>query len=294
MNNQSSQQTSQEFLDPDNRETLLKFLRGRNANINEGMIDIVNMMSPLRVMEKVMQDNSVGPAAQSFFKKIEATNNGAKPGENFEDFLWRYIESDDVPSIAEDELDGLALVYEKISGTGPQQETNDNEDEPDVMEQEKPKQTDSGIKLQVKPHPSDVPQNDLPDESATNQREVKVEPAPKAPEKAKGNLKEAIKASQIDLVKEMEIDKLPKEEQEKVLLELGDIIQQRILLRVVEEFPEDKKEQLLKLTESKDASPEQFNEFVEKNLPNIEEIVSDEVEKYKKEMLDFTKEVLGE
>ena len=291
MNDQLLQQDSQGFLDPDNRETLLKFLKEKSRDISEEAVDIVNRMAPLRVMEKVLGDSSLSPEAQVFFRKIEATNNGAKPGESFEDFLWRYIESDDVSAISEDELDGLAEVYQKISGI--QSKQKDNTDLESEQKKEKvEEQTGVGIKLQVKPHPEDVAQNDVAKEDEKGLEKAEI--AEDAKEKKAGSsLKEAIKSSQIDLVRELEIDQLPKEEQEKSLLQMGDIIQQRILLRVVEEFPENKKDELLKLTENKDASPDEFNKFVEENLPNIEEIVSDEVEKYKREALDFTKEVVG-
>jgi hypothetical protein len=285
MSNQNLQSESQDFLDPENRETLLKFLKGHNLNVNEEMIDVVNRMAPLRVMEKVLGDDALSQQAKGFFEKIEATNNGAKPGENFEDFLWRYIESDDIPAIAEEELEGLAEVYEKVSGIESQDSFEKEFDQPEIeQEKEVPDTKTGGIKLQVKAHPDDA--------NKSSQIENGEEEAGKVEEKT--NLKETIKKSQVDLVKKLGIDKLPQAEQEKAILQMGEVIQQRILIRIAEEFPEDKKDELLKLMQDKETTPEKFNEFVAQNLPNVEEIVSSEVESYKKESLDFAKDVLGE
>ncbi|MEA2007408.1 MAG: DUF5663 domain-containing protein [Patescibacteria group bacterium] len=108
------------------------------------------------------------------------------------------------------------------------------------------------------------------------------------------NLKKNIQDAKIDLVKELGIDKLSKEKQEELLVQMGEVLQQRIVLRIVEEFPEDKKDELLKVFESKDKSPDEINAFIEKNLPNAEELVLDEIGAYKRESVDFTSDLLGE
>ena len=57
------------------------------------------------------------------------------------------------------------------------------------------------------------------------------------------NLKKNIQDAKIDLVKELGIDKLSKKKQEKLLMQMGEVLQQRIILRIIEEFPEDKKDE---------------------------------------------------
>jgi galactose-1-phosphate uridylyltransferase len=108
------------------------------------------------------------------------------------------------------------------------------------------------------------------------------------------NLKKNIQDAKIDLVKELGIDILPKEKQEELLVQMGEVLQQRIVLRIVEEFPEEKKDELLKIFESKDKSPDEINAFIESNLPNAEQLVLDEIGTYKRESVEFTSDILGE
>lgn len=108
------------------------------------------------------------------------------------------------------------------------------------------------------------------------------------------SLKENIKAAQIDLIKELGINELPQEQREETLLQMGEIIQQRIVLRIVAELPEDKKEAFANVVNSEDESGEAVDTFLGENLPNLEEIILDEIGKYKKEMKEFMNNAIGE
>lgn len=108
------------------------------------------------------------------------------------------------------------------------------------------------------------------------------------------SLKENIKAAQIDLIKELGINELPQQQREETLLQMGEIIQQRIVLRIVAELPEDKKEAFANVVNSEDESGEAIDAFLEENLPNLEELVLDEIGKYKKEMKEFMDNAVGE
>jgi len=108
------------------------------------------------------------------------------------------------------------------------------------------------------------------------------------------NLKKNIQDAKIDLVKELGIDKLSKEKQEKLLVQMGEVLQQRIILRIVEEFPEDKKDELLKMLEEKKDSPDEINSFIETNLSNAEDLIMDEIGAYKRESVEFISGALGD
>lgn len=106
------------------------------------------------------------------------------------------------------------------------------------------------------------------------------------------DLKKNIQDAKIDLVKELGIDQLPKEKQEESLLQIGEVLQQRVLLRIVEEFPEDKKDELLKMLEAEKGDAEQVSSFIETNLPNAEELIADEIGGYKRESVEFMNEMM--
>jgi len=108
------------------------------------------------------------------------------------------------------------------------------------------------------------------------------------------SLKENIKAAQIDLIKELGINELPQEQREETLLQMGEIIQQRIVLRIVAELPEDKKEAFANAVNSEDESGEAVDAFLAENLPNLEELILDEIGKYKNEMKEFMNDAMGE
>ncbi|MBT3355831.1 hypothetical protein HN784_01120 [bacterium] len=101
------------------------------------------------------------------------------------------------------------------------------------------------------------------------------------------SLKESIKAAQIDLIKELGINDLPQEQREETLTQMSEVIQQRIVLRIVEELPADKKEGFADVVNNSAEEPEAIDTFLTENLPNVEELVLEEIGKYKAEMLEF-------
>jgi hypothetical protein len=108
------------------------------------------------------------------------------------------------------------------------------------------------------------------------------------------SLKENIKAAQVDLIKELGINELPQEQRDETLLQMGEIIQQRIVLRIVTELPEDKKEGFANVVNSEDKSGEAVDKFLTENLSNLEELILDEIGKYKNEMKEFMDNTMKE
>ena len=105
-------------------------------------------------------------------------------------------------------------------------------------------------------------------------------------------LKEKIEAAQIDLIKELGIDKLEKSQKEELLIQIGEILQQRIVLRIVEELPEEKQDEFKTILEKAEENPEQLDKYLEENIPGVEDMILEEIGEYKKGASDFMKQTL--
>lgn len=101
------------------------------------------------------------------------------------------------------------------------------------------------------------------------------------------SLAKNIKAAQMDLVKELGIDQLPREQQEELLVQISEVMQQRIVLRLVGELPENKKEEFGKIVEENKEDPQPMENFLRENIPDVEEKILDEIGKYKVEVKEF-------
>jgi len=108
------------------------------------------------------------------------------------------------------------------------------------------------------------------------------------------NLKENIKAAQIDLIKDLGIDKLEPTQKEKLLTQIGEILQQRIVLRIVEELPEGKQDEFQTILEKSQDDPTLLDKFLEENIPGVEGLILAEIGEYKKSATDFMSQSLGE
>lgn len=96
------------------------------------------------------------------------------------------------------------------------------------------------------------------------------------------NLKEKIKAAQIDLIKELGIDKLEPEQKEKIVMDIGEILQQRIVIRVVEELPDEKQDEFKEILDKGEENPELIDDFLKENVPGLEDMILEEIGEYKK------------
>lgn len=94
---------------------------------------------------------------------------------------------------------------------------------------------------------------------------------------------------QKEIIKELGLLNLPGKEQEEALLTVGRIIFQAVLIRIMEELLDEKKDELEKIiTESPD-DEEKIMEFLQTNVPKLDEIVKEEIINFKKETLDLAK-----
>jgi hypothetical protein len=108
------------------------------------------------------------------------------------------------------------------------------------------------------------------------------------------NLKETIKAAQLDLIKELGIDKLNSEQKEKIITDIGEVIQKRIVIRIIEELPNEKQDEFQGLLNKAQENPELLDEFLKENIPDLEDMILEEIGEYKKGAVDFMKKTTEE
>ncbi len=96
---------------------------------------------------------------------------------------------------------------------------------------------------------------------------------------------------QKNIIKELGLDKLSEKEQEETLLSIGKIIFQSVLIRTMEELDDKDKDEFEKILSEKPNDEEMILGFLKKKLPNLNEIVNDEVSKFKQGSVDFMKAI---
>ncbi|MCX6779362.1 MAG: hypothetical protein NTU97_03975 [Candidatus Magasanikbacteria bacterium] len=90
-----------------------------------------------------------------------------------------------------------------------------------------------------------------------------------------------------DVSAEIGLDKMPPEEQQETLKKIGDIIFQRVMMRMIEELSEEAKTELDKLLEEKKNDPEVMLTFLRSKISNFDDLVMEEVVGFKKEATDL-------
>lgn len=93
------------------------------------------------------------------------------------------------------------------------------------------------------------------------------------------------KALEANLFEELQLNELPLAEKEKILLDVGEIINKRILLRITEALPDERAEELETLLADYADQPEKIEIFFRQEIPNLEEIVQEEIADYKDTLL---------
>jgi len=78
----------------------------------------------------------------------------------------------------------------------------------------------------------------------------------------------------------LEIENLPAEEQEEIILRVGGIIYQNVLMRVMEIMTDEDQDEFEKLLD-KNAQPEEIFSFLKANVHDFEKIIEEEALKFK-------------
>lgn len=88
----------------------------------------------------------------------------------------------------------------------------------------------------------------------------------------------------VDLIKELHLDMLPTEERQKMLDEMSELIGRAIWLRILDNLNDEQVEKLNSLIDS-GADHAHMTDFLKQNIPSIEDIIREEVAKYKEMMM---------
>lgn len=102
-----------------------------------------------------------------------------------------------------------------------------------------------------------------------------------------------------NLITELGIDKLPPERQAELLLKIGDTIYKAVMTRVVEELSDEDRTAFDRLLDEKPADAgrqddeEAVFSFLRSKLPNLDEIVNEEIAEFKKESIETMAAITG-
>ena len=94
-----------------------------------------------------------------------------------------------------------------------------------------------------------------------------------------------------NIINDLGIGALPKEQQEEALFSIGNIIFQKVLIKVIENMAEADKDAFEKLLFEKGNEPEIILNFLRLKVDNLDAIVIEEIGKFKQESVDFMKNI---
>jgi hypothetical protein len=86
-----------------------------------------------------------------------------------------------------------------------------------------------------------------------------------------------------DIFEALGAGNIPDEEKGELLAKMAEVVQTRTLLRIADELPPEKQEELQKFAEVDD--PEGLEDFITQNVPDLENIFLDEAKKLKEELI---------
>ncbi len=89
------------------------------------------------------------------------------------------------------------------------------------------------------------------------------------------------------ILEKLQLAKLPQDQREAVLLQIGQEIYERVNMRALEDMPEADQEELNKILTEKPDDEDALLSFMRNKVPNLEEIIREEVEGFQKESADF-------
>lgn len=92
-----------------------------------------------------------------------------------------------------------------------------------------------------------------------------------------------------NIVKSFNLDSMSPETQAKALEDIGGIIYERILTRVIDALDEQGQDEFDKLLGEKSGDGEKIVSFLKSKIPDFEMLVNDEIAKFKSEGLAFMK-----
>jgi hypothetical protein len=91
-----------------------------------------------------------------------------------------------------------------------------------------------------------------------------------------------------NLIKELGLKQLSEKEQKELLEKMGKVVYERILIKVIKKLTDEEASKLTELLKEKKI--EEFGKYLDEKVPNSASIMKEEVEKYRKEIIEAIKE----
>lgn len=88
-----------------------------------------------------------------------------------------------------------------------------------------------------------------------------------------------------NIIKELHLEALPEERKIVLIDKMAEVIQKNITLRILESLDEKNKDEFEKLLDKK-AGDDEIAKFLSEKVPNLEEIVQEEIVKFKKDLVE--------
>lgn len=92
-----------------------------------------------------------------------------------------------------------------------------------------------------------------------------------------------IKGKEIDFIKELGLENMPVDEQEKLIDRMAKIVNERVILRALDSLTEEETKQINANLIS--GETEKAMKMVDEKVPNFDVIMSEEIAKFQEEML---------
>ena len=86
-----------------------------------------------------------------------------------------------------------------------------------------------------------------------------------------------------NIIEALHLEALDDDKKIALVEKMAEVVQKKITLRVLEELPEEKKNELEKLI---DGSPKKVGDFLQGAMPNFSKVIQEEVVKFKKELVE--------
>ncbi len=87
---------------------------------------------------------------------------------------------------------------------------------------------------------------------------------------------------QQNIFTELQLDQLPVERQQEILMALTELFLKKITLKVLDNLSEQQRQEFDALITA--GEPEKISDFLAKNIQNYEQLVAEEIEHFKKEI----------
>src|SRR3990167_8410501 len=92
------------------------------------------------------------------------------------------------------------------------------------------------------------------------------------------------KSIEDNLISQLGLDDLPQEKKIELIMKWGNLVQKDIIMRILRELPEKDKKELDELLAEKGENMEDIYKFLENKMPNLYDLVREEIEKFREEI----------